>query len=263
MILWLVLAAVLGVATVWFLVRPLARGAHVESREQYYQLQIVRDRLLAQLNELDLDERDRSMDAGTAVDERARLEAELALVLKQLEVLGPEPMPAQAEHARARPMWRGIVAVLIVAVPTVAASLYVLNASMPLTRLEQAASAPAASPAGAPDPLQMVARLEKRMQEHPDDARGWMMLGRSYAVLGRPEDAKLAYDHAYRLLPKDFQPDSPDAFWFLGFAAYNHGDTRRALDLWNKLLASMPAESDAARQLRTIMEQARKQSGKK
>src|SRR5207247_8383584 len=111
---------------VWFLLRPLARGAHVEAREQYYQLLGVRDRLLAQLNELDLDERDRSMEATTAVDERARLQGELAGVLKQLDGLTPEAEPG-TERARSKQRWRWIVAVLALAVPVLATGLYLLN----------------------------------------------------------------------------------------------------------------------------------------
>jgi cytochrome c-type biogenesis protein CcmH len=256
----LALAAILAAAAVWFLVRPLAHGTHVESREQYYQLLAVRDRLLAQLNELDLDERDRSMNTDTAADERARLEAELAQVLKKLDAIAPETGQAQEGRPRSKQVWRWTVVALALIVPLVAAGFYLVNVSVSLTQREQVA---AVSPGGMPDPMQMVARLEKRLQENPDDLAGWLRLGRSYGVLGRLEDAKLAYDHAYRLLPKNFQAESPEELWFLGIAAYDRGEMPRALDLWGKLLATLPPESDAAQQLRHAMEQAKKQGSKK
>lgn len=250
-----ILAAILAAAAVWFLVRPLARDARVESREQYYQLVTVRDRLLAQLNELDLDERDRSMEAGSAADERGRLEAELAQVLKQLDTLVPNAQLTGVGNPHSERMWRGIIVALALMVPFVAVVFYFVNVSMPLTPLEQV---PAAPTGGTADPMQMVARLEKRLQENPDDLAGWLRLGRSYGVLGRLEDAKLAYDRAYRLLPKSFQTESPEELWFLGIAAYDRGEMARALDLWGKLLAALPPESDAAQQLRHAMEQAKK-----
>ncbi len=254
------LAAVLAAATVWFLVRPLARATNVKSREEYYQLIGVRDRLLAQLNELDLDERDRTMETDTAVDERTRLEAELAPVLKKLDALASETEQATKENPRSTQTWRWTVAALALIVPLAAVSLYFVNVSVPLAQLEQV---PTASTGGMPDPMQMVARLEKRLQENPDDLSGWLRLGRSYGVLGRLEDAKLAYDHAYRLLPRNFQAESPEELWFLGIAAYDRGEMPRALDLWGKLLATLPPESDAAQQLQHAIAQAKKQGSKK
>jgi cytochrome c-type biogenesis protein CcmH len=249
----IILAVLIATVGMWFLVRPLARGTHVGSREDFFQLQTVRDRLLAQLNELDLEERDHNMDAGTAADERVRLEAELADVLKKLEALAPEATSVKQEHGRSKKLWRWVVVALALAVPSVAAGLFFMNVTVPLTQLEQVAATPAA-----PDPLQMVARLEQRMQQNPGDVQGWLRLGRSYAVLGRLDDARMAYEHAYALLPKDYEPDSAEGFWFLGLAAYNRGENQQAIALWKKLLAALPPESEAAQQLRQVIIEAEK-----
>src|SRR5216684_7816172 len=53
--------------------------------------------------------------------------------------------------------------------------------------------------AGAPDIAAMVAQLEKRLQDQPNDLKGWLMLGRSYLTLNRLDEAVVAFDHAYRL----------------------------------------------------------------
>ena len=251
------LAVLIAAAGMWFLVRPLARGTHVGSREDFFQLQTVRDRLLTQLNELDLEERDRNMDAGTAADERVRLEAELAEVLKKVEALAPEANSGKVEHGRSKKLWRWVVVALALGVPSVAAGLFLLNLSVPLTQLEQVAQAPAAS-TGMPDPLQMVARLEQRLQQNPDDVLGWLRLGRSYAVLGRIDDARMAYEHAYPQLPKGYEPDSAEGYWFLGLAAYTRGENQRAIALWKKLLAALPPESDSAQQLQHVIAEAEK-----
>src|SRR5580700_10434680 len=40
-----------------------------------------------------------------------------------------------------------------------------------------------------PDVLAMVAKLEQRMRDQPNDIAGWLMLGRSYVALDRLDDA--------------------------------------------------------------------------
>ena len=50
-----------------------------------------------------------------------------------------------------------------------------------------------------PDPREMVARLEARLKENPDDVQGQMMAGRSYMALNRVDDAKKAYEKVLEL----------------------------------------------------------------
>lgn len=50
-----------------------------------------------------------------------------------------------------------------------------------------------------PDPREMVARLEARLKENPDDIQGQMMAGRSYKALDRIDDAKKAYEKVLKL----------------------------------------------------------------
>ena len=38
----------------------------------------------------------------------------------------------------------------------------------------------------------MIAQLDDRLKENPDDAPGWQRLIRAYAVMGRTEDAQAA-----------------------------------------------------------------------
>lgn len=45
----------------------------------------------------------------------------------------------------------------------------------------------------------MVERLAARLEAEPDDPDGWLMLARSYQVLGAPEQARHAFDRAARL----------------------------------------------------------------
>ena len=45
----------------------------------------------------------------------------------------------------------------------------------------------------------LLAGLEARLAENPDDAKGWLLLAKSYDHLGRPQDARDAYDRAAAL----------------------------------------------------------------
>ncbi len=126
-----------------------------------------------------------------------------------------------------------------------------------------------AQPAAAagPDVAAMVAKLEKHLQDQPDDLKGWLMLGRSYVALNHLDDAVLAYDHAHRLDAKSadaamglgeamslraggeitpeasqlfedalgLAPDNPKALLYGGFAAAVRGDRPLARKRWEAL----------------------------
>lgn len=136
---------------------------------------------------------------------------------------------------------------------------------------------------GGPPPAQdaaiesMVAGLATRLQSDPNNLQGWLMLGRSYAVLGQNAKAADAYDRALQLKPDDpdialseaaallaglkigdpvparavnllkavtaKEPDQPMALWFLGLAAAQQRDFVAARDYWHHLLSVIPADA--------------------
>jgi cytochrome c-type biogenesis protein CcmH len=132
----------------------------------------------------------------------------------------------------------------------------------------------ATAQAAAPDVAAMVAKLEKHLGDHPDDAAGWLMLGRSYLTLERLDDAVVAYDHAHRLdagnaeaalglgeamslraggniTPDAAQlfeqalarePDNPKALLYGGFGAAARGDFAAARTRWLALKELHPPE---------------------
>lgn len=136
---------------------------------------------------------------------------------------------------------------------------------------------PAAGSAAAPDVLAMVAKLDAHLRENPKDLEGWLMLGRSYVALERPEDAAAAYGHAHDLDPTNadaalglgeamslkaggnitpaagelfeqalaVEPSNPRALLYGGFAAAVRGDYAAARARWTALKAlHPPAEID-------------------
>jgi cytochrome c-type biogenesis protein CcmH len=133
--------------------------------------------------------------------------------------------------------------------------------------------APAQSEAAAgPDVAAMVAKLEKRLQDQPNDPTGWLMLGRSYLTLNRLDEAIVAYDHAHQLDAKSadaamglgeamslraggditpqaaqlfedalgLAPGNPKALLYAGFAAAVRGDRALARTRWQALKALNP-----------------------
>lgn len=281
MIILAVIAVLILTASVWFLARPVTRPAGVVSGEEQHELMQQRGRLLTQLSDLDIEIADRNMDAAVIGDERQRLEAELAQVLRQLESLAPAAaVTADALPARTRRMTLIALAVLL---PVAAIGLYAGKQAKTVEQLSQL------GPGGQPDPFKMVARLEKRLENAPDDPAGWARLGRSYAVLERFDDAKRAYTKATQLAPDDaailtdyatllisenprqpskealatftrlyqLNPKHPGALWVLGLDAYNNGKYKQAIKHWEALLKELPPDAEVAPQVRHVVEQAR------
>lgn len=273
-----IIAVLLLIATVWLLSRPLARPVKAADSEEYHQLHQVRARLLAQLNELDAEAA--GMDAAVVRDERIRLETELAQVLRRLDVLNPEA--AAAAVPVAVDQRRRVVIALVVLIPLVAIGLYAGKQGRTLEQLSLM------GPGGQPDPLKMVARLEQRLADNPDDPVGWARLGRSYMVLERYDDAKRALARAVQLAPQDetilteyatlliaenprqpsrealtafmqlyeLNPKHPGALWVLGLDAYNTGKYRDAVKYWEGLLKELPPDAEVSPQVRDAVAQA-------
>lgn len=281
----LVVALLLTAAAVWWLVRPLSVRSAATPIESQAQLSLVRDRLITQLNELDMEAADRNIDPTVLNDERTRLEAELAQVLRQLENL-----PAVADVVEAPSKRRTVTVVLVLAfgLPLVAGGLYAGRHYPTLAQLTQP-EATAAAQQVPPMVLEMVARLEQRLAAEPNDAEGWARLGRAYQVLGRAEDAKRAYDRAYQLAPNNpavltayagflmaddpsnpppeavkvfrrlnqLDRDHPGALWVLGVVAFREQDYRQAASYWDRLLKVLPPGTEVEPQIRRALEAAR------
>ncbi|MFQ5543629.1 MAG: c-type cytochrome biogenesis protein CcmI [Nitrospiria bacterium] len=54
------------------------------------------------------------------------------------------------------------------------------------------------------NPAEMVARLEKRLKENPDDLQGQMMIGRSYIAMERWAEAKKAFKKVLEMEPLNY-----------------------------------------------------------
>lgn len=123
-----------------------------------------------------------------------------------------------------------------------------------------------------------VALLEAELERDPRQGEGWRLLGRAYAELGRPEDARDAFEQAARLDPEDLSaqveyagalaatspgnrfgeeatailedvlardPGHQRARLFLGIAQRQAGEPARAAGTWEPLLAQLGPQAAA------------------
>ena len=139
----------------------------------------------------------------------------------------------------------------------------------------------------------MAARLAERLKAQPDDAEGWVMLGRSYSVLQRYPQALEAFRQVLRLRPNDAQahadvadalgmvngrkldgeperliaraleldPDNPKALGLAGTIAFDRGDAAGAARHWERALRAAPPGSELALSLQGAVDEARQRAG--
>ncbi len=144
----------------------------------------------------------------------------------------------------------------------------------------------------APEHIEMIKGLNARLEQNPNDGKGWSMLARSYAVLGRYSESAAAYEKATNLIQNDaallvdyadvlamangrnlqgkplelihsalkIDPNNAKGLLLIGKAAYQAGDFTHAVGYWEKLLQSLPPDSPLAKQISDNIAQARAQA---
>src|SRR6266568_6877788 len=271
---FLVIGALLVAGALLFIVPPLVRrGSRPGVTRDAVNAAVYRD----QLRELESDLR-----AGTlAADqyEKARSEIEARL----LADIGRGDAPAGSARGT-----RAAAVALGLAVPICALAVYVAVGN-PRALAPQAAQEDTPHELSAQQFEALVSRLAARLKDNPEDAEGWMMLGRSYAILGRFPDAARAYSNAAARKPRDAQlladyadalamaqgrrlegeperiiaralavdPANVKARLLAGTVAFNRNDYAGAVSHWERVLGAVPGESEMARRIRSSIAEAR------
>lgn len=273
MIFWIVVALFIAAALLFVIPPLISRHANNESVERNtLNITIYRD----QLAEL---ERDLENDVITREQyEQGRLELEQRL-------LEDVPEGADASVVANTPKGKGRLAAVLVgiAIPVFAIGIYqwlgTPESISPSGRA--AATAENATPSDMSAQISaMVSQLAQRLEENPADPEGWSMLGRSYLVLGRLDDAIAAYEKAISLANDDpnllvdyadalamasgaqslegrpiqlidkaltIDPDNQKGLWLAGTAAFERADFQQALEYWRKLYRMLPQDTEDAR----------------
>jgi cytochrome c-type biogenesis protein CcmH len=127
----------------------------------------------------------------------------------------------------------------------------------------------------------MLAKLVDRLKANPDDAKGWIILARSYKALGRYAESAEAFGKGSALLDSDaallseyadvllqisggnfagqpeelvaralkLDPSDPQALFLAGAAARDRNDLPAVVEYWGRLLPLLPPDSQDARVL--------------
>jgi cytochrome c-type biogenesis protein CcmH len=279
MIQFVVIAAVMAVVAIAWVLPVLLRrrDTAVAVQQRASTLAVLKD----QLAELDQD-----LAAGTLPRQQYQ-QAREDLERRAIEETRDIGAPAAIATAPAR----GTAIVLAIVIPLCAAGLY-----WQFGTPDSLTSAAAAHGSGKVTPQEveaMVAKLAARLEQTPDDANGWAMLGRSYLVMQRPADAVTAYERALAIQKDDADllADYADALamaqgrsiegkpleiieralkidplqWkalaMAGSAAFNRKDYKTAVAYWEKLQSRTEPGSEFASQVASNLDEARQLGG--
>lgn len=263
-------AAVLVAATLLLLLRPWQRGPKVGARDtREINAGVYRDQLA---------ELDRDLAAGTvSAEDHAQAKGELQRRL--LDDAASTDAPAAAAGMKRTAL--ALVLLLPLATGGLYAWLGTPDALDPLAR-----RAP-----NQQDVEQMVATLAARMEKDPSDPKGWVVLARSYRMMGKLPEAEAAF---VRIGPKLYEnatllaeygdvlatramgnfdgkpmeivqkalalePENPMALSLAATAAYNRNDFATAITHWERLLRLIAPDSDDAKWLSEAIAKTREQ----
>ena len=268
-------AAVIAAVTLALVLRPLWARPQGGASRRDLNLSVYRD----QLRELDAD-----LKAGTLAQadyDRARAELEKRL-LDDVEGAAEPVRPSATVAPRAS---RWAVASLAAAVPLLALAVYLATGTPqaldPLVRGAQDAQMHQLE--------EMVQKLAEGMGKNPEDVKGWRMLGRSYAAMGRFPEAANALSKAAALEPRDAQlladladalamargqsmngepeelvlralqidPNNLKALALAGTAAFGRKDYAGAARYWERMLPLVEPGSEDARSIEANVDEAR------
>ena len=138
-----------------------------------------------------------------------------------------------------------------------------------------------------------IGQLAARLEKNPQDGKGWVMLARSQAVLGRFTEASSAYARSVALFPDDAQlladyadtlamarggrlagepeklveralradPGNGKALALAGTIAFENKDFATAVNHWQRLQGLIPADSELARSIQAGIAEAKRLAG--
>jgi len=263
---WL-LAGGLTAAVVALLLRPLMSAGTGLGRRSDYDIAVYKDQLA---------EVDRDLERGViSPAEAATARTEIGRRLLAADARDSQDMKGgqdlkETQAAKGGNGWAALLLAGLVPLATMALYVWLGNPGLP--------SLPFAERQGereqGQDIAQLADQLAARMQAEPSDPRGWELLARTAAQLGRFEQAaqafrqaierggpradlsaglgeamtasaqgnvtpqaRAAFEEALRL-----DPSEPRARYYMGVASIQSGDARGAIDIWSALARETPPE---------------------
>lgn len=277
---FIAIATVMVVIALAWLLWPLLRAGRRATVERHIaNATIYRD----QFADLDADLRRGTLSESQYAEAKAELERRL---LDEGRAEGPANPGAPVTASRTTAI------VVALAVPLLAGLLYwklgAPDAFSPLaTRVDDAHKMTAGQVE------EMVQQLAARLEKEPDNIEGWVLLAKTYYTMRKFSEAAVAYERLNKLVPNepDLMTDYADALamshgrslegkplelvnaalkvdpthWkalaMAGTAAFNRKDYKVAVEYWEKLRATQPADSQIGQQITASIDEARKLGG--
>lgn len=184
----LVLTALVSSVILWSLLRQ--RTTSVVTDQAQANAAIYRD----QLAELDNEYAQGTLDDAGLAYARDELKRRL---LEDTPIASPPQQPKQAQRSVS------LAVALALLFPILGLSTYVLLGNPQAIDPQARMAAPAGSDEARPDMSTLADMLAKKLEANPNNAEGWVMLGRTYRSLQRGPEALQAYDKAAVLNPDD------------------------------------------------------------
>jgi cytochrome c-type biogenesis protein CcmH len=164
----------------------------------------------------------------------------------------------------------------------------------PAARAQQSAPSDQAHSSDSQEMDAMIAGLQARLAQNPEDLDGWMLLARSYKATQRFEEATAALERASQLEPGNpvimvdlveteifMTPDGrisdeniailkqalerdasmQKALWLMGIASSQKGEVDAAVGYWETLLAQLEPGSTVAQSVQNQIDQLKSSSG--
>ena len=273
MIFWIAVTALLALALALLLI-PLMRAARVSQTDQRQKqnIQIAREKktiLETQLAEGEIDQAD--YDAAYL-----DLQAALALELERDE--------EQGEATRGK--WMALVVML--AIPCASITLYLTFGEYRVIDNPQLALVAAPQPNNTAPQMtleEMVVVIENRLQENPQDAEAWFMLGRTQMSKQDYDAATNAFRRSNEFMADEpgilfaladaigmqnngslqgepealiqrgleMAPRFPNGLWLAGMAAEQRGDFKSAHEYWSLLLPMIGDNPESENEVREML----------
>jgi cytochrome c-type biogenesis protein CcmH len=259
---------------------PVSPFHHDNRTEELADLAIEREVLVRSIQELDVELEQGRLESDDHIRLKATDERRLLQVLDRLEDLQVQAAEPQIESADATSRKRNWLPATVCTVAVLLASIGIYGFVL-LQAKQKFDRAQSEMGQGGPNPLEMVARLEERLRENPDDLQGQIMSGRSYLALERFEEAIQAWTKVLELDPRNHeahfnlgvilierrkfddpkvfnvalghfdtvlvdQPNQPGVNWYRGVALWYLNRHREAEDAWATAFNNLdPASQDA------------------
>ena len=277
---FIIISAVIVGLTILAMLPSLSRRQHIateDTRED--NIRIARERL---------EEIEKSHANGELSDE------EFSQAKKDLEIaLAQDLSKAAATIDNSTPkLAKGTLLGLVLIIPAIVIGVY-QHVGAPQYLNVVGPSAPASSTANLPPIGDLVKELESRLNEKPDNAQGWFLLGRTFMKMGDHQGAVRAYRKLLALMPSNTtakislvdalsmvndgnvpdeavslldeilkeEPEAITALWLAGNAAHQREQFAKAQAFWERAYPLLSGEPSMQQELSAMLSQVSQQTG--